>query len=244
MSRPELSKRPTGRFPNAEAEAIMRLDYLSQKDSSLIRELNRQLDKRKVYHHRHNTLCNLLSLAYGIDVYNQISLYSLYPSSENPPIKIISDSPSSPLIYVRPDNPNVFVNTQSPDFPYEYFTHPLKKDYFEDDSKIRLPLYICHILDGLEEASHLHLQLLSRLHGSNKNSDSDHPHPQKLWKNSGNHPCVYRTKLWHEFAAITVQMMYANYYLSEDYPKAVSNLSHEYQILKEKRLRWVNSRSS
>lgn len=108
-----------------------------------------------------------------------------------------------------------------------------------EEPSVTAPSYIANILIGLEEASHLHQDLLHQTHSPHYWNHSDHRSSKRLWQDSGDNPLSYRAKLWHEFAALTIQWVYLNHYVIAEFPDTVAEFNYFYSRAKKMRAKWV-----
>lgn len=232
--------RPYGRFPSVEAEAAMRTDFLFVENNPLFQNIVAELKANQVDDPKHFIACNILAFQYGIHFYNTICQGAVYRPDELPPTMMIVNT-ELPTIFVVPETDVVYINLGAR-FSNEMFNiNPLEVVTFNDEPEVDLLCYLTQILDGLEEASHLHLQMLQRRHGSNSNSETDHPNTMELWKRSDSDTVAYRSKLWHEFAAVTVQRAYLAKYLRTEFPLGYSNFEAFYEVVRKARHRWTRS---
>lgn len=220
MNSKETLSHPTGSFPSVEEEFQLRFDFLD-KNNPVLKKIRVRLEILH-FHRKRNLPLNLLAFYYGVYFYNQISHQSLFPEKGKPPIKLVRHPRDPYSIYVL--NAQINYNLGSAQAETDLDVHPEKEVDIEDPF-ITLPSYVSQILDGLEEASHLHLELLHQEHRSNHNQRSDYRSQEKLWIDSSYDSIAYQAKLWHEFAALVVKKSYLNYYWPADYPSAVPNLT-------------------
>ncbi len=213
----------------------MRYSFLD-KDNSVLKKIRERLGKLHLKGKR-NLPLNLLAFYYGVYFYNQISHYSLFPENGRPPIKLIRDN-RFPIYLGVLDN-QIYYNLVPTEAESELNIHPQKEVETLGAPFVTLPSYVSHIIDGLEEANHLHLEHLHRDHKPNHNKRSNYRLPEKLWVNSGYDPVAYRARLWHEFAALIVQRSYLNCYFSSEYPEAVSEFNHFFDLVSLERQKWV-----
>lgn len=241
MKSPERTDHPTGHFPSLEQESQMRADFLYLKTNPFVPDFEKQLNRRHFKRYRQNVISNLIALSYGVHFYNELSNHALYSENTKPLIHLIKNPLNPMLIYIHGHSPYIYINLGCPGFSDEFEANPLSNFEMNTEPEIELPLYICHILDGLEEASHLHLDLLHSTHAPNINSSYDHKDPGQLWLDGGADPNSYRSKLWHEFAALVVQNQYFKNYLSLEYPDEAVTFSEVYQQVKVCRRNWIFS---
>src|SRR3989344_1244423 len=197
MSSKEIIPHPTGVFPSVEEEIQLRYSFLD-KNNPVLKKIRTRLEKLHLKGKR-NLPLNLLAFYYGVYFYNQISHYSLFPENGRPPIKLIRNKRFPICLGVL--NDRIYYNLGSAHTEFELNINPQKEVKILGDPFVTMPSYISNIIDGLEEANHLHLEHLHQLHRSNRNQYSDHRSQEKLWRNSDYDPVAYRAKLWHEFAA-------------------------------------------
>lgn len=239
MSNRERFISPTGRFPSIEAEAEMRGNYLYVENNPLYEKIREKLNDNGIKDPKNFASKNILALHYGLHFYNQISGHALYKQDEDPYVEILFQE-NFPTVFVLPYSDVTYVNYANPNFIPEFFADPVKSFPFVDDPEIEFPSFITQILAGLEEANHLHLQKLQDAHGANINSATDHS-SHDLWKDAS--VGRYRSVLWHEFAAGTVQHAYIKYYLLKDFPVSGGDFVKFYKKIKVSRKRWVKSQS-
>ncbi len=216
----------------------MRADYLYLQDNPLFEKISEKLKKNTINDPHQFIACNILALSYGLHFYNHISNFSLYKPGEDPDIEFIFRK-DFPTVFVTLFSDTTYINFSTSNFDLEFNHDPVKSFPFIDDPEVEFPCYISQILAGIEEASHLHLQKLQLEHGANINSAIDHP-SHDLWKTA---PLVkYRSVLWHEFAAATVQHSYITKYLYEDFPISSAEFEKFYQKVKKERKKWLKSK--
>ena len=236
MNFKEIAPHPTGSFPSVEEEIRLRYSFLD-KDNPVLNRIRERLGKLHLKGNR-NLPLNLLAFYYGVYFYNHVSHHSLFPENRKPPIKLIR-KPRFP-IYLGVLNNRIYYNLGSAEAESELNIHPQKEVEILGDPFVTLPSYVSHIIDGLEEANHLHLEHLQQEHRSNQNKRFDHRSQEKLWRNSDYDPVAYRAKLWHEFAALVVQKSYLNYYCSSEHPEAVAEFNHYYEEVVSERQKWTS----
>jgi len=235
MNSKEIAPHPTGSFPSVEEEFNLRYSFLD-KNNPVLKKIRARLNELH-FKGKRNLPLNLLAFYYGVYFYNQISHHSLFPENGKPPIKLIRN-PSFPICLGVLNN-RIYYNLSSAQAKFDLNDPPLKEVEILDDPSITMPVYVSRIIDGLEEANHLHLEHLHRDHKPNHNKRSNYRSPEKLWGNSGYDPIAYRARLWHEFAALIVQRSYLNYYFSSECPEAVSEFNHFFDLVSFERQKWT-----
>lgn len=238
MNSKETLFHPTGNFPSIEDEANLRYRFLD-KSNPVLKKIRTRLEKLG-FKGKRNLPLNLLAFYYGVYFYNQISHHSLFPENGNPPIKLIRNPRSA--IYLGVIYDRIYYNLGSVEVKSELNLHSQEEVEILWDPSVTLPSYVSQIIDGLEEANHLHLEHLHQLHKPNHNQRTDHRSQEKLWQNSDYDSVAYHAKLWHEFAALIVQRSYLNYYISSEYPDAVSEFNLHYEQVAIKRQKWIRRR--
>lgn len=213
----------------------MRYSFLD-KNNPILKKIRVRLEKLGLKGKR-NLPLNLLAFYYGVYFYNQISHHSLFPENGKPPIKLIRNPKLA--IYLGVFNDRIYYNLGSVEVESELNLHPQEEVEILGDPFVTLPLYVSQIIDGLEEANHLHLEHLHRDHKPNHNKRSNYRSPEKLWGNSDYDPVAYRAKLWHEFAALVVQRSYLNCYIFPEYPETVSEFNLHYERVVLERQKWI-----
>lgn len=234
MNSKEALSHPTGSFPSVEEESQLRSGFLD-KNNPVLEKIRTRLEKLGLKGKR-NLPLNLLAFYYDVYFYNQTSHYSLFSENGKPPINLVRN-PRFP-VYLGVINDRIYYNLGSTQAESELYDHPLKEIEIIEDPFVTLPFYLSQIIDGLEEATHLHLEHLQQEHGSRRNQSTNYRSQEKLWQNSGYDPVAYRARLWHEFTALVVQRSYLNYYWSVDYPVAVSEFNRHYEEVATKRQKW------
>lgn len=213
----------------------MRYSFLN-KNNPVLKKIRARLEELHLKGKR-NLPLNLLAFYYGVYFYNQISHNSLFPKNGEPPIKLIRNPRLKYSVGVM--NDRIYYNLGSAQAEFDLNDPPSKEVEILEDPSITMPVYVSRIIDGLEEANHLHLDHLHRNHKPNHNKRSNYRSPEKLWGNSDYDPVAYRAKLWHEFAALVVQRSYLNCYISSEYPETVSEFNHFYDEILTERQKWV-----
>jgi hypothetical protein len=239
MSHKERFPNPSGRFPSAEKEGEMRSEFLYIENNPLYERIKESLKENEIKDPKNFAAQNILALNYGLHFYNQISGHALYKQGENPYVEILFQE-GFPTVFVTPYSNITYVNYAHPNFIPEFFSNPVKSFPFIDDPEIEFPSFITQILSGLEEANHLHLEKMQAAHGANTNSATDHE-SQDLWKESS--VMKYRSVLWHEFAAGTVQHAYIKYYLLKNFPVSGRDFVKFYRKIKISRRKWVEEKT-
>ena len=236
MNQKEAKPYPTGRFPSAEEEHRQRFDFISP-NNPLLKTIREKVNAAEIKRWGRNLPRNLLALYYGVYFYNHLTGYTLFDQDDQPPIKIENEPYEHRSVFVQ-DN-LIYINLHTCLEEEEFTRSPLTEIEICEEPSVSAPAYIIQILTGLEEANHLHLGQLHRGHLPDFWNHSDHRFPKKLWQNSGNNPLGYRAKLWHEFAALTVQWVYLNHYVKNEFPETVDEFNYFYSRAKKMRTKWV-----
>lgn len=218
----------------------MRADFLYLRANPLVPLIEKKLHQHHLKDPRRQIVSNILAFYYGVHFYNTVSGSALYPFDKKPTVKLVANHVLPIIAYTYDGSSYIHLNIKSPFFKDEYKIDPLSDySYHEEDPEIEIPVYLIHILDGIEEASHLHLQNLHLLHGANRNSQSDHHHPNVLWRKSADDPISYRSKLWHEFAALVLHQQFFKYYLAQNFPDATLAMNILLEKIKLSRQQWI-----
>lgn len=229
----EKSPSPSGRFPSVETEASMRSDFLYIVNNPLHDYLVSKIEYLGIDDPNGYIAMNFLAFNYGLYFFNLVSNYSLYPEGEYPKFEI-STIEGFPTVFVTPYSDDTYINALGSDFEYDFNRDPIENLQLVEEPEIEFPTFITHILGGIEEASHLLLQKEQFEHGANSNSQDDNDNPD-MWKAEVASSIEYRSQKWHEFAAITVQRMFIQYYLSGEYPAKAAEFESYYQQVKNVR---------
>ena len=237
----ETSPRPSGRFPSVAIESAARTNFLSTTDNPLYDYFLSNLDQPGFEDLSSNVAMNFLALNYGLYFYNVVSNYSLYSSDEYPKFSVVGDE-RFPTTFSISESGVSYVNIQGSDFRDQYIRDPSDNLALVREPEILFPTFIVHILAGIEEASHIHLEKLHEEHGANSNSQNDNGNPD-LGKGGASTLIEYQSQRWREFAAVTVQRMYIQYYLSGDYPVEAAKFESHYKQVQRAREQW-NAQSS
>ena len=232
----ETSPRPSGRFPSVEIESETRTNFLSTTNNPLYDYFLSNLDQPGFEDLSSNVAMNFLALNYGLYFYNEVSNNALYSFDELPKFNVVNDDrfPTSTAFTVAgSDITNV--NVQGSDFRKQYIHNPNDNLAIVIEPEIVFPTFIVNILAGIEEASHIHLEKLHKKHGANSNSQNDNntPHFKEVAT-----LIEYQSQRWREFAAVTVQWMYIQYYLSGDYPTEAAKFEKYYKQVQIARKQW------
>lgn len=231
---------PTGKFPTKEEEHRNRFEFLNRlKPNPLYSFINQELKHYGITAGRRRRAQNILAFFYGFDFYNQLTQEVLFKNDAKYPIVIDQIKNHDSLVWVNLEMKIAFINLLSNEANDELISAPLQSVGISDHPDCSAPSYIYYLITGLEEASHMHLFN----HRDHKQLDSfqppDHRNPVRLWENSANDPISYRAKLWHEFAALTVQRSYINFYLSEEFPDFTEQFNEYYKEVRKERRRWT-----
>lgn len=232
----ESYRHPTGRFPSVETESVMRANFLSTENNPLYDHVFSNLENLGFEYLSGYVASHFLALNYGLHFYNLVSNYTLYPEDEYPKFEIVSKN-GWPTTYITPESDITYINIKGSDFEGQYMRYPSDNLALIKEPEIVFPIFITHILAGIEEASHLHLQRLQREHGANYNSQNDSDDPN-IWQAGVVSSIEYGSQLWHEFAALTVQRMFIQYYLSSEYPVEVAEFEVFYKQVQSVREQW------
>lgn len=226
---------PTGRLPSVEEESVMRSDFLYTVDNPLYDYFVSNLEYFGIDDPNNYIAMNFLAFNYGLQFYNIVSNYALYSPNEYPKFEIATLE-GFPTTFITPYSDDTYVNALARGFEEEFKRNPIDNLAIVEEPEIELPTFIHHILGGLEEANHLHLQKLQVAHGANSNSQNDNDNPD-MWKAEKASSVEYRSQKWHEFAAITVQRMFIQYYLSSEYPTKAAEFERFYKQVQRARER-------
>lgn len=236
----EMAPHPTGRFPSVEEESVMRADFLYTANNPLYDYFLSNLEYSGFGDLSSYVAMNFLALNYGLSFYNIVSDYSLYSPDDYPKFRLVADK-RFPTTFGIVGSDIAYVNIQGSDFRDQYMHDPSGNLALFEEPKVEFPTFIVHILAGIEEASHIHLKKLQEAHGANSNSQNDNDNPD-LWKAGVATFIEYQSQRWREFAAVTVQRAYIQYYLSGDYPVEAVEFESHYKQVKRAREQW-NSQS-
>jgi len=235
MNSKEIVPHPTGNFPSVEEEILLRFGFMD-KSNSVLKIIRKRLGELGLKGKR-NLPLNVLAFYYGVYFYNLVSRHSLFAEDEKFPIKIIANPKHSSATYVL--NNLIYINVESRQAKETYYEPVLGEIDISEYYGIAARTYIVHLIDGLEEANHLHLEHLHQKRKPNSNGRTNHRFPNELWEVSGDDPISYRAKLWHEFAALIVQKAYLNYYISGEYPETVGDFNNLYREVAKARRLWT-----